>query len=294
MKNYWYIGDIHGEITLLESLLAAILKHRPDQITFVGDYIDRGPHSREVVDRIMQLEVPVVCLMGNHELMMLNALEDSVFGNNPMELWYRNGGEATLQSFGFPGFFSFQSQMEEQYMTFFRNLLMSHVTDTGAGLKILATHAGISPAIPLADQLLLNNYLDLQHYLQEKQLLQEDSFLWARETFFNSPSELWKGYLVVHGHTPVLKLKRFAQEWDYPHFHFVENDLAIRRDGECGEVVSVGIDSGSTISGRLTGVAVFTDQTNVSGSAVSMRSLTVTREDIFPRDLGPILYNRYL
>ena len=56
MKNYWYIGDIHGEIGLLNSLLDSILKYNPEQITFIGDYIDRGPYSREVVDRIMGME----------------------------------------------------------------------------------------------------------------------------------------------------------------------------------------------------------------------------------------------
>ena len=100
MQNYWIIGDIHGEIDLLDSLLKHILKSDPHQIVFVGDYIDRGSHSREVVDRIMSLEVPVSCLMGNHELMMLNAMEDLGYGMNPIELWYYNGGEATVQSFG--------------------------------------------------------------------------------------------------------------------------------------------------------------------------------------------------
>ncbi len=288
MKNYWYIGDIHGEIGLLDSLLAAILKHDPDQIIFVGDYIDRGPNSREVVNRIMEMEVPVACLMGNHEQMMLNALEDSVFGNNPMELWYRNGGEATLQSFGFSGFFSFQSQMEERYMEFFRSLLMSHVTESGTGLKILAIHAGVSPAIPVADQLLLKDYLDLQQYMLDKQLEPGDSFLWTREAFFEGASDRWRGYLVVHGHTPTLTLKRFIESGDYPHFHFVGNDLAIRRKGQRGEVVSVGIDSGSTISGRLTGLGIFIDDESSTANSVYMRSLTVTREDIIPRDLGPI------
>ncbi len=288
MKNCWYIGDIHGEISLLDNLLAAIRKYKPYQIVFVGDYIDRGPHTREVIDRIMELEMPVACLMGNHEQMMLNALEDSVFGINPMELWYRNGGEATLQSFGFAGFFSFQSQMEDRYLKFFRSLLMSHLTESGPDQKILATHAGISPAIPVADQLLLKDYQDLQQYLLDKQLEAGDSFLWARESFFEGSTDLWKGYLVVHGHTPTLKLKRFAEARKYPHFHFVGNDLAIRRDGRDGQVVSVGIDSGSTISGRLSGLGFFMDTENGYGSPVQMRSLTVTREDIIPRDLGPI------
>lgn len=288
MKNYWFIGDIHGEIGLLDRLLTAILEHKPQEIVFMGDYIDRGPHSRKVVDRIMELELPVACLMGNHELMMLSAFEDSAFGYNPMELWYRNGGEATLQSFGFTGFFSFQSQMEEHYLQFFRSLRMSHVTEPGTGLKILATHAGISPAIPLTDQLLLKDYRDLQQYMQNKQLDMGDSFLWTREAFFNSPASLWKGYMVVHGHTPVLKLKRFIQAGHYPHFHLVGNDLVIRRNGAQGDVVSVGIDSGSTISGRLTGLGIFVDPGDGTGNPFSMRSLTVTREDIFPRELGPI------
>ena len=289
MKNYWFIGDIHGEIALLDTLLAAILRSQPDQIVFLGDYIDRGPHSREVVDRIMEMEVPHVCLMGNHELMMLNALDDSVFGNNPMELWYRNGGESTLQSFGFPGFFSFQSQMEARYMDFFQGLRLSHVIVLEGDLKILATHAGISPAIPVADHILLKDYHDLQQYMLDKNLGEDDSFLWAREGFFDSPSRRWKGYLVIHGHTPTPTLKRYIQESEHPpHFHFVGNDLAIRRKGQKGAVVSVGIDSGSTISGRLTGLGIFNDEEVPGGAGLSMRSITVTREEIIPRDLGLI------
>lgn len=289
MKNYWFIGDIHGEIGLLDSLLDSILKQDPDRITFVGDYIDRGPYSREVVDRILALEVPTACLMGNHELMMLNALEDSVFGYNPMELWYYNGAEATLQSFGFSGFFSFQSQMEERYLKFFRGLLMSHVTEAGEAMKILATHAGVSPAIPLADQLLLKDYLDLQQYMLNKKLSPGDSFLWTREDFFCSTPVLWKGYLVVHGHTPTVKLKHFVEAGGYSNFQFIENDIAIRRDREKGAVVSVGIDSGATISGRLSGLGFFVDNENQSASPVYMRSLTVTREDLLPRDLGTVI-----
>jgi 3',5'-cyclic AMP phosphodiesterase CpdA len=288
MKNLWFIGDIHGEIGLLNSLLEAILEQKPDHITFLGDYIDRGPHSREVVDRILSLEVPVTCLMGNHELMMLNAIQDSVYSNNPMELWYRNGGEATLQSFGFPGFFSFQSQMEERYLEFFQSLRMSHVAEVGGGLKILATHAGVSPLIPIADQLLLKDYMDLQQYMLDKKLNPDDSFLWARESFFDSSSDLWKGFMVVHGHTPTLKLRRYMQEENRSDFLFVENDLALRSNGDRGEIVSVCIDSGSTISGRLTGIGILTDGMNPNISSGIMRSITVTREEIIPRELGSI------
>ena len=288
MKNYWFIGDIHGEINLLDSLLEAIAGHNPQEIIFIGDYIDRGPHSKEVIDRLMALEIPATCLMGNHELMMLSALEDFAFAYNPMELWYHNGAEATLQSFGFSGFFSFQSQLEPHYLQFFKSLRMSHVVEPGAGLRILATHAGVSPSIPVADQLLLKDYHDLQQYVRDKQLDLEDSFLWARESFFNSPSSLWKGYMVVHGHTPTLKLKHWTQATHDPNFQFFGDDLVLRKDGKHGRVVSVGIDSGSTISGRLSAIGIFVDQEEEGRNALSMRSLTVSRKDIIPRDLGLI------
>ena len=288
MKNHWIIGDIHGEIELLDRLLENIQRFDPEQIVFLGDYIDRGPHSREVIDRIMNLEVPVVCLMGNHEVMMLNAMEDMGYGHSPIELWYYNGGEATLQSFGFSSFFSFQSDMGPGYLAFFRDLKMSHTIDLGGGLKVLATHAGVSPAIPVSDQIKMKDYVELNRYLLEKHIDPGDSFLWVREAFFEGASSLWDGYLVVHGHTPVLKLKRFISSNGRKHFHFVENDLCMRRDGKNGNTVSIDIDSGSVISGRLSGLGFFIADNAKGKPLVRMRSLTVSGEDIFPRDLGPV------
>ncbi|MCK5137148.1 MAG: serine/threonine protein phosphatase [Bacteroidales bacterium] len=287
MKNYWFIGDLHGEISLLDRLLENVLRFSPEEIVFVGDYIDRGPHAREVIDRIMELEVPVTCLMGNHEMMMLNAMEDMGYGQgySPIELWYYNGGEATLQSFGFTSFFNFQSDMDSVYLDFFHNLKMSHVVEVGDRLKVLATHAGISPAIPLEDQVSLENYNALNRYLMEKHIDPGDSFLWIRDTFFNSPSSLWEGYLVVHGHTPTMKLKRFISYNGQNHFLFVDNDLCIRKDGENGKIVSIDIDSGSVISGRLTGLGFFIEDED---ETVRLRSITVSSEEIFPRDLGPV------
>ena len=285
MPNYWFIGDIHGEAGLLDRLLESILKFEPEQIVFVGDYIDRGPHSREVVDRIMQLDVPSACLMGNHEMMMLNAIEDPGYGYSPIELWYYNGGEATLQSFGFTSFFSFQSDMQNDYLDFFRNLKMSHLVTVNSNLRILATHAGISPSIPLDDHLRLKNYLSLNRYLLKRQLDPGHSILWVREPFFESRPENWNGYLVIHGHTPVMKLKRYVATNGNRNFFFVENDLCIRRHPENGRIVSIDVDSGSSISGRLSGMGFFSGGDD---SMVRMRSITVSREDIFPRDLGPV------
>ena len=288
MKNYWFIGDIHGELGLMDRLLAAIMDFDPQEIIFVGDYIDRGPNSREVVERIMELKIPAACLMGNHELMMLSALEDLAFGYNPMELWYYNGAEATLQSFGFSGFFSLQSGIEPRFLEFFRNLRLSHVVEAGGGMRILATHAGVSPAIPLADQLLLKDYLDLQQYIRDKQVDLGESFLWTRESFLNSPASLWKGYTVVYGHTPTQKIQRFlGKEYDHE-YRFVGEDLIIRQDRSSGKLLSVGIDSGSSYSGRLSGLGFFVGQDAIEGESLSMQSLTATREDLLARDLGPV------
>jgi len=290
MQNYWFIGDIHGEIRLLNRLLENILRFNPEQIVFVGDYIDRGPQAKEVIDRIMNLEVPHSCLMGNHELMMLNAIEDLGYGINPIELWYYNGGEATLQSLGSSSFFSFQSDLDPRYMKFFQSLKMSEVIRLGSPGDILITHAGISPFIPVADQLGLEGYKSLTRYLFDKHIDPGDSFLWVRETFFNSSPDLWNGYLVVHGHTPVLKLKRFIEANGRSDFHFVGNDLCIRKDRMTGKVISVDIDSGSVISGRLSGLGMFIEEAESGNPKIRLRSMTVSNEEIFPRDLGLVTF----
>jgi serine/threonine protein phosphatase 1 len=288
VKNYWVIGDVHGEIRLLDRLLENILRFQPDQLVFVGDYIDRGPCSREVVDRIMHLGGTVTCLMGNHEAMMLNAMDNTDFGYPPVELWYYNGGETTLQSFGFSSFFTFQSDMDPVYLEFFRDLKLSHSIPLGNGLSLLVTHAGISPVIPLEEQLNLKNYRDLERYMLERHLEPGDSFLWVREDFFESDPATWDGYLVVHGHTPVLKLKRFISSSVLRNYYFVENDLCIRKNEKGGSVVSVDIDSGSVISGRLSGLGFFVEDGNQEQDSIRMRGLTVSGEDLFPRDLGLI------
>lgn len=286
MKNYWIIGDIHGELGLLDQLLENIDRFNPELIVFVGDFIDRGPNVRGVVDRIMNLGKEVVCLMGNHELMMLNAMDDMGYGGSPIELWYYNGGEATMHSFGFTSFFTFQSQMERSYLDFFQNLWMNYTFEPLKGIKILVTHAGISPAIPVREQIALTNYQELNRYLLEKHIEPSSSFLWTREAFFRSDPVQWDDHMVIHGHTPVLKLKRFTASNDLNHFSFVENDLCIRRRSRNGQAVSIDIDSGSVISGRLSGLGLFVENADGPEPAIRMRSLTVSREDVFPRDLG--------
>ena len=91
------IGDIHGRADLLEEMLARLAEEAPQaRIVTLGDYVDRGPQSREVLERLRALE-GAIRLKGNHEAMMLGFLEDPLGEGGR---WLRNGGRATLASYG--------------------------------------------------------------------------------------------------------------------------------------------------------------------------------------------------
>ncbi len=94
------VGDIHGCPEELDAILKAISPRKGDTVVFVGDYVDRGPASRDVVDLILELQkgpAEVVTLKGNHEDMMLSYLG---FEGHYGESFLFNGGAATLDSYG--------------------------------------------------------------------------------------------------------------------------------------------------------------------------------------------------
>jgi hypothetical protein len=96
------IGDVHGCSKALATLLEAIQPTQQDMLVFLGDYIDRGPDSRGVVEQVIALgeRCTVVPLLGNHEEMMLAALES---GQSEVRLWLKFGGEVALASYGWKG-----------------------------------------------------------------------------------------------------------------------------------------------------------------------------------------------
>ena len=103
-RRTYVVGDIHGMDAPLSRLLARIAKDRKNQpadLVFAGDYIDRGGQSAAVLNRLFRLEQSrsdtVTCLMGNHERMMLDFLDDPA---RKGALWLVNGGQETLESFG--------------------------------------------------------------------------------------------------------------------------------------------------------------------------------------------------
>jgi serine/threonine protein phosphatase 1 len=118
------IGDIHGHIKALVGLVDLINPNPEDTLVFLGDYINRGPDSKAVLQFVIDLKhrCNVVCIMGNHEEMMINAFEDpSKFG------WFlENGGNATLQSYGNSQNLSLVPQAHKDFLL---GLPLYHETD---------------------------------------------------------------------------------------------------------------------------------------------------------------------
>ena len=96
------IADIHGCCKTFHALIEKLQIRGSDHLYLLGDYIDRGPDSKGVLDTIMNMDCKVVSLMGNHEDMWLRAsveMDDPLQGDANINLWMENGGQATLKSF---------------------------------------------------------------------------------------------------------------------------------------------------------------------------------------------------
>ncbi|ACL60708.1 metallophosphoesterase family protein [Methylobacterium nodulans] len=183
-------GDIHGRDDLLaraHARLDALSAARglcPLEI-YLGDLIDRGPDSRDVVERLIARarEREVIALRGNHEAMLLRALDD----DEALRLWLAQGGEATLRAYrgappeGQGGAASareiLRRALPPAHLAFLRGMPVSYTI--GA---LLFVHAGIRPG----------RLIDQQD---------EEDLLWIREPFLSSERD--HGLLVVHGHSPV-------------------------------------------------------------------------------------------
>jgi serine/threonine protein phosphatase 1 len=208
------VGDIHGEWEMLEELLARIAPRPGDRFVFLGDYVDRGPDSRRVVERLLALERehPCVFLLGNHESMFLSFLGwcgPAWFG---AEAFLRNGGARTLESYG-----AFDAEggvegfaLPEAHAGFFRRLRLHHREG-----DYLFVHAGVG-----------------RRWLRERDVdyvlrrAQPEDLLWDRLSL-GLPHAL--GVTVVHGHSPA---PDFEVRWNPP--------------------FAIGIDTGAVFGGRLT------------------------------------------
>jgi len=136
------IGDIHGCDIAFDLLLRQINPSADDITIALGDYIDRGPNSKGVVNRLIQLSqvTSLVPLLGNHEEMMLAVLQ----GEREHADWLRFGGVETLESYGFQGDRDF---LPPEHAQFFGELLNYYETD-----DFFFTHAAYDPQLPLEEQ----------------------------------------------------------------------------------------------------------------------------------------------
>jgi diadenosine tetraphosphatase ApaH/serine/threonine PP2A family protein phosphatase len=179
-KRLYAIGDVHGCVEELEALLEAIDPEPGDKLVFLGDYVDRGPSARGVIDRLIRLRdagrCQTVFLRGNHEDMFLSFLGER---GSHGEAFLFNGGRATLASYGVVSGSPrarVPSMIPEPHLQFLRALELMHVDG-----NYVFVHAGISPLQPLDAQ-------------------REEDLLWIREEFIRNRHRL--GKTVVFGHTP--------------------------------------------------------------------------------------------
>jgi serine/threonine protein phosphatase 1 len=216
------IGDIHGRVDLLaemQALIAADFRDQPPDravAVFLGDYLDRGSSSREVLGRLIDApiaDIETVHLMGNHEAFLLKFLDQPEIGVN----WLPNGGDTTLASYdvemptiiaGEPAFEqtrdALRARMPASHLAFLRSLPRYHVE---AGYTFV--HAGIRPGRAIEDQ-------------------DERDLLWIRNEFLDSQAD--HGCCVIHGHT-------------------ITREADVRGN-------RIGIDTGAYFTGRLTCVVL--------------------------------------
>jgi len=179
MNKIYAIGDIHGCLEKLKDLMSRIdIDRQNDTLIFIGDYIDRGKYSREVVDYVIRLQGEyknTVCLLGNHEYMLVRYLECV-----DEDIYLGNGGINTLQSYGIflsDGAEERKRKLPGKHRQFFESLLSYYETE-----DYIFAHAGLKPGVTLTKQKI-------------------NDLLWIRYEFIQSENDF--GKIVVFGHTPL-------------------------------------------------------------------------------------------
>ncbi|MGO9450605.1 MAG: metallophosphoesterase family protein [Candidatus Binataceae bacterium] len=173
------IGDIHGCADELEAILKAIAPGAGDTVVFVGDYVDRGPASHDVVELALDLQngkAEPVFLKGNHEDMMLSFLG---LPGHYGESFLFNGGITTLESYGLceEDLTEAIHHIPKHHLEFYKHLSVNYLRP-----PYLFVHAGIAPMLQIEEQ-------------------QTEDMLWIRQEFIFNPHKI--DATVVFGHTPM-------------------------------------------------------------------------------------------
>jgi serine/threonine protein phosphatase 1 len=216
------VGDIHGRLDLLKALRQLIhedayrVQAPRNLVIYLGDYVDRGDNSAQVLDLLIDEPLPgfeSIHLLGNHESAMLRFLTEAESGVD----WMAFGGDATLASYGIarPNLFTDLSSVRRaqdallqklptRHLSFLNGLVPSHAEG-----DFFFVHAGVRPGTPLEHQ-------------------SSEDLIWIRQPFLDSDADF--GKVVVHGHT-------------------IEEKPVIRRN-------RIGIDTGAYTTGKLTSLVI--------------------------------------
>ena len=186
MREHWVIPDIHGCAKTLRALIEDLIQpSKHDWLYFLGDYIDRGPSSKEVIDYIMYLqkeEFNIRTLMGNHEEFLLKAYDEemnlkSFMGikqkNQKKKEWLIHGGKEAMKSFQIHDL----KEFSKEYLEWIKNLEYYIELE-----KFFLVHAGFNFKIK-------NPFDD------------KDSMLWIRE--YEIDKKKVGNKRIIHGHVPV-------------------------------------------------------------------------------------------
>lgn len=235
------IGDIHGCNKSLNILINMLIKkYNINRFYFVGDLIDRGQYSKEVVDTLLELNIEKNFLLGNHEDMMLDFLSGILRYND--SIWLDNGGIFTLQSFLGS---HFNEKHHEQlhytgirsyfvnYLQFFNNFkeyLIVQMEDK----KFLISHCGIYN---------FNKPPGSQYEgLSDTQKLQKYPYIWARNCDFSKMK--YYDYIIIHGHTPLCSLG-LTDSFKVPY---------INKNGK--DIISINLDTGCVYGYALSAIII--------------------------------------
>lgn len=206
MSKQWVIPDLHGYSGSVKALVNEIIRpQRQDALFFLGDYVDRGPDSKGVIDFIRQLQQEkynVVALKGNHEDFMVELYDAELnaknswwhnFGNRKQKAWFAMGGKPTLKSFGVQRI----SEIPADYIEWMRNLPHYHELD-----RYFLVHAGLNCKI--------------DHPLEDTR-----SMLWLRD--YEIKPEKIGGKRIIHGHVPV-NMELITMAVNNRHYKFIDLD----------------------------------------------------------------------
>jgi serine/threonine protein phosphatase 1 len=227
MKKRWVIPDIHGCARTLQALIEELIRpERFDELYFLGDYIDRGPDSKGVIDYIRKLQkekYPVTALKGNHEEVLIDLYDAEMrsaypwfhnFLNRKRMGWFSFGGKATLKSFGVKNL----TDIHPEYIEWLRGLEYFVALD-----KFILVHAGFN-------------------FRKEDPFEDKHAMMWVRD--YEIKPDRIGNRRIIHGHVPVnLELINLSVHNSYYKFIDLDNGPYMSGKDGFGNLVALELES---------------------------------------------------